>query len=142
MDSGNACPRKPGGASSTPAGPKAERSSLCNARIRPLASLSGRDTIGDILKHGTRIHGRRVNLLYVRRDDGGGPRLAVLVPRRCGNAVKRNRIRRILKEEARLCGTIRERSCDVVLFWKDTIGPLSDRDAHSEARTLLRRLNG
>jgi ribonuclease P protein component len=142
MDSGNVWPQKPGGASSTPAGPKAGRSSLCNAQNRPLAPLSGRDRIGNILKNGKRIHGRRMNLLYMGRDGGGGPRLAVIVPRRCGNAVKRNRIRRILREEARLCGSIRDCSCDVVLFWKEAIKPNSGRDAHIEARTLLRRLTG
>lgn len=82
-------------------------------------------------KHVTLVHG-----------PGGNPpgaRLALVVPRRAGNAVKRNRIRRILREEARLAHRIRSMPVDLALCWK---GPITDEAAHHarrEAALLLQK---
>jgi ribonuclease P protein component len=82
---------------------------------------------------------RHLTLVYEATGAPGGARLALVVPRRCGNAVKRNRIRRILKEEARLAPNVRAMPFDMALCWKGPITEEAARHAHREAASLLRK---
>jgi len=51
---------------------------------------------------GGRVHGRGFSLQFSKREDGAQARLGFTVTKRVGNAVMRNRVRRRLKEAARL----------------------------------------
>ena len=93
-----------------------------------------------MLRKGRRLRGDHTALVYAGRDGGAGARLALVVPRRTGNAVKRNRIRRIFREEARLATRVRPLPYDLALCWKGPIEPGSGAQAHAEARRLLGKL--
>lgn len=51
---------------------------------------------------GGRVHGRGFSLQFAKREGASGARLGFTVTKRVGNAVMRNRVRRRLKEAARL----------------------------------------
>ena len=102
-------------------------------------SIKSRQRIGQILAHGHRIYEKNVGLMSMGRE-AGPARLAVLVPRRFGGAVKRNRIRRILREEARLAPNVQPLPLDLVLIWRGAIGPDAAQKAHSQAARLLQKL--
>mgnify|MGYP001325817812 CR=1 FL=1 len=83
-----------------------------------------------------------MSIVYMRREGGQGLRLAVITPKRTGNAVRRNRIRRILREEFRLERRIADARIDAVVLWK---APIADQNAsagaaHREARGLLEKI--
>lgn len=92
-----------------------------------------------MLRTGRRLRDKHVSLVIAPRGGAPGPRLALVVPRRSGNAVKRNRIRRILREQARLAAPIRNLPYDLALCWKGPILPGSDHIAFCEARSLLEK---
>jgi ribonuclease P protein component len=60
---------------------------------------SGREIRG-LFSAARSVEGRGVRLLY-RRNDGQGNRVAVVVARGCGGAVRRNREKRITREAYR-----------------------------------------
>lgn len=140
MGSEKECQPKAGAGSSTSAGQRAESGSPCRKKLVPPASLRSGKRIGEILKNGSRISGKSMNIVFLGRESGGGIRLAVLVPKRTGDAVRRNRVRRILREEFRNFQGLRERPVDIVLFWRRNITPESSAQAHEEAKRLLARL--
>lgn len=51
---------------------------------------------------GGRVHGRGFSLQFIKHEGDAGARLGFTVTKRVGNAVMRNRVRRRLKEAARL----------------------------------------
>ena len=56
------------------------------------------------VRRGTRVRGAFVLVEAAKRSDSDEPRLGLTVSRRNGNAVKRNRIKRRLREAVRLFG--------------------------------------
>lgn len=56
------------------------------------------------VRRGTKVRGAFVLVEALSRSDGEPPRLGLTVSRRNGNAVKRNRIKRRLREAVRLSG--------------------------------------
>jgi len=70
--------------------------------------------------------------------DGGAARVAVVASRRVGNAVARNRCKRLLREAARHCA-IRE-DLDVVLVARAALAGSSVAAAHRELCTHLEHL--
>lgn len=71
--------------------------------VRPERLATSRD-VRHVLRHGTRRSGRQV-AVHVVADPAGmsssPPRVAVVASRRIGNAVARNRAKRLLREAAR-----------------------------------------
>lgn len=51
--------------------------------------------IREVLQKGTRLSGKTINIFYRTADED---KFAVLVPKRIGHAVKRNRMKRIARE--------------------------------------------
>ena len=62
--------------------------------------LRSNGEIRELFATAARVEGRGVKLLY-RRNGGGPNRLAVVVARGCGGAVRRNREKRITREAYR-----------------------------------------
>jgi ribonuclease P protein component len=82
---------------------------------------------------------KHVTLVFAPGGDPFGARMALVVPRRAGIAVKRNRIRRILREEARLAHQVRAMPYDLALCWKGPIADGAARHARREAALLLQK---
>ena len=70
-----------------------------------------------VQRSGSRIHGRAFLALVVSDRDGVG-RVGVTVTRRVGNAVTRNRIKRLVREWLRQHGWV-PAGCDVVFVAKE-----------------------
>ncbi len=68
--------------------------------MRPRASISARKDIDLIFKDGRRVTGRYVTLIFRTRPDSNS-RISVFVPKRLGGSVRRNRMKRVLKEYVR-----------------------------------------
>ena len=62
--------------------------------------LHGRGTFKTILDSGARTRGGPINLA-VARNDANSPRLGISIGRPVGNAARRNRIKRLLREAYR-----------------------------------------
>lgn len=83
--------------------------------------------------------GRRYNHPLVRTTvlSGGSGRVAFVAPKRLGNAVYRNRCKRVLREAARMCGLPAD-GADIIMF-----ATRSTHDARpAEVSSALARLLG
>jgi ribonuclease P protein component len=73
-----------------------------------------------VQSEGQKLHGRHVLALARRREDSAlAGRLGITVTKKVGNAVVRNRIKRMLREWMRLHGWV-PTGWDMVLVAKDT----------------------
>lgn len=64
--------------------------------------LRANEEYRDVIKRGRSVANDLAVLYVLERE--GSRRLGVSVPRRFGNAVERNRVRRLFREAYRLCG--------------------------------------
>lgn len=142
MVSENGCRPKADEKLLTPVAPKEERNSQFHRKRSPAVSLSSGRRIREILRHGSRLNGKSMSLMYLRREAGEGSRVAIVAPKRTGNAVRRNRVRRILKEEFRLERRLADAPIDVVLMWRAVISDpvVAAAAAHEEASRLLGKI--
>lgn len=90
---------------------------------------------------GQKLHGRHVLALARRRADAGCGRLGLTVTKKVGNAVVRNRIKRMLREWMRLHGWVPV-GWDMVLVAKDSAaGQLHPDDFTADLSRILRQLS-
>ena len=86
--------------------------------------------------------GRRYGCSLVRvcvmRDSARSGRVAFVAARRLGNAVFRNRCKRVLREAARACDMPRK-GADIILFATRSTHDASPALVANELRTLLRK---
>ena len=68
-----------------------------------------------VFSGGKRVNHRLVRACVLRTDEGGFGKVAFVAPKRLGNAVYRNRGKRVLREAARLSGFPLE-GADVILL--------------------------
>ena len=68
-----------------------------------------------VFSGGKRVNHRLVRACVLRTDEGGFGKVAFVAPKRLGNAVYRNRCKRVLREAARLSGFPLE-GADVILL--------------------------
>jgi ribonuclease P protein component len=91
---------------------------------------------------GTKLHGRHVWALARKRSDAGPRgRLGLTITKKVGNAVVRNRIKRLLREWLRLHGWV-PAGWDMVLVAKDSAArQLHPDDFASDLTRILRQLS-
>ena len=68
-----------------------------------------------VFTRGVRYSHPLVRLTVLRGDTGDSGRVAFVAPKRLGNAVFRNRCKRVLREAARLCG-LPANNAQVIMF--------------------------
>jgi len=103
------------------------------ARVR-----DGRD-FRRIYRHGSRARGRRLIVVGLRRNDPGF-RVGLSVSKDHGGAVRRNKIKRLLREAFRLERPTLPGAFDLVLIPRPVTSKLSLPELRAELRALVEQL--
>lgn len=91
-----------------------------------------------IYEQGVRIHSARFTMILCR-NPSGMRRLGTTVSKKAGNAVQRNRIKRLLREFFRLNKSRLPAAQDIVIIARKGILPLTYRDVCTELESRLIR---
>ena len=87
-----------------------------------------------VFSAGKRYNSPLVRITVLKSDEGDCSRVAFVAPKRLGNAVYRNRCKRVMREAARSCG-LPAKSGDVIMF--------ATRKTHESSPTeIATALNG
>ena len=89
-----------------------------------------------IYQQGTRTYSKYFTII-AHKNNLGCPRLGITVSKKVGNAVRRNRIKRLIREFFRLNKTRLSESQDVVLIGKKDMPRLSYQDVCNELESLV-----
>ncbi len=93
-----------------------------------------------VYRNGARLYGKGFILVYLRDEQSdnrlSGSRLGISVPRKVGNAVQRNRIKRIIREAFRLHREVFPRCSDIVFAVRPGF-PLTGMQAVRDAVAVL-----
>ena len=69
-----------------------------------METIKSKKDFGRVFSGGKRANHRLVRMTVLRLSEGGPARVAFVAPKRLGNAVFRNRCKRVLREAAREAG--------------------------------------
>lgn len=99
-----------------------------------------------VQRHGKRLHGRYLVVIASLRDSEESTRLGVTVSRKVGNAVVRNRLKRLIREAFRVQQWVLPKSLDLVVVAKrsavDATLTEIKRELKGTTRSLARKLGG
>ena len=101
-----------------------------NERLRSKRDFSA------IFRENKKIKGKNISLL-VRENSQQGRRVAFVVSKKVGNAVKRNKIKRLLRESYRRQKYILDENRDVIFIAKSCIVKADSRNINTEVTELL-----
>ncbi len=91
-----------------------------------------------VFSRGRRFNDQLLRIRVAASDEGAPPGVAFVAAKRLGNAVFRNRCKRVLREAARLCGLPGD-GYDVLLFATSRTHDSSPEQVASSLRKLLKR---
>lgn len=91
-----------------------------------------------VFSRGRRFNDRLLRIRVAASDEGAPSGVAFVAAKRLGNAVFRNRCKRVLREAARLCGLPGD-GYDVLLFATSRTHDSSPEQVASSLRKLLKR---
>ena len=91
-----------------------------------------------VFSRGKRFNSSLLRIRVARHDEGGTGRVAFVAPKRLGNAVFRNRCKRVLREAARACDMPIE-GYDVILFSTQATHDSSPEPVAAELRKMLEK---
>jgi ribonuclease P protein component len=95
-------------------------------RLEKAMRLRTRREFVAVQRTGTKVTTKHFLALFTRRDDGPG-RVGFTVTKKVGNAVTRNRVKRLMREWLRQNGWVRP-GRDVVIIAKDSAAKLRGLD--------------
>lgn len=110
------------------------------ARFQRQARLRKRAQFLDIQARGRRVSSFRFIMLSCRRQDDGDARLGITVSRRVGNAVQRNRVRRLVREAFRRDRAAWPRGFDVVVIAREAARGATFVEVVADLAALLRKV--
>lgn len=91
-----------------------------------------------VFSRGRRFNDQLLRIRVAANDEGAPSGVAFVAAKRLGNAVFRNRCKRVLREAARLCGLPGD-GYDVLLFATSRTHDSSPEQVASSLRRLLKR---
>lgn len=109
-------------------------------RFRPHERLRTQRGIKAVMKTGRRLRGDCITLLALRNNLPHN-RMAVVAARSVGNAVRRNRAKRLMREAYRLNKGRLTASCDLVLIASPRCTEIKLPAVATELQRLLVRMN-
>ncbi|HEY7534675.1 MAG TPA: ribonuclease P protein component [Thermodesulfobacteriota bacterium] len=101
-----------------------------NLRIRKSSEFE------EVFKKGNRLNGDHYTLVY-KENSLGFPRLGLVVGKKCGNVIERNRIKRIIREIFRLNKPLFN-SLDLLVIAKRKSEALNYNDAEGEIKRIFK----
>lgn len=102
-----------------------------------METIKSRREFEEVFSGGKRVNHRLVRITVLNSDEGGCGKVAFVAAKRLGNAVWRNRSKRVLREAARMCG-LPMKGSKVILF-----ATRATHDAHpNEVAEALNSLLG
>ena len=104
-----------------------------------METIKSRREFEEVFSGGKRANHRLVRITVLNSDEGGCGKVAFVAAKRLGNAVWRNRSKRVLREAARQCGFPLEGSKIILFATRNTHDAHPDEVA-SALRSLLGRL--
>lgn len=105
-----------------------------------MKTIKSKQEFERVFSRGRRFNTRLVRIVVLATDEGDLPKVAFVAPKRLGNAVFRNRSKRLLREAARLAG-LPKQGYDVILFATHATSDVHP-DEMSRALTKLLRKAG
>jgi ribonuclease P protein component len=104
--------------------------------FRPAEKIRKRPEYLSIYQHGTRTYARHFTIVAQKNELGYG-RLGITVSKKVGDAVCRNRVKRLIREFFRLNKTRLVASRDIVVIGKKGMPRLSYQDVCKELAVLV-----
>jgi ribonuclease P protein component len=109
-------------------------------RLPALARLRTQRQFQRVYRGGTRAAGRLLTVVGLRNKTGHGARVGLSVSKDHGAAVRRNKIKRLLRESFRLERAGLPKDLDLVLIPRPGTGKLALTDLRAELRQLTAQL--
>jgi ribonuclease P protein component len=120
---------------------KKDASGLQSKPGSPSGSVRGRRTIDNLFRAGKRLNGKLITLIY-NDLPAGNVRYSVFVPRRLGGPVRRNHVRRVLREFVRTHPHPALDGKEIIILCKQPLDSETLKKAGEELGRLLGSLAG
>lgn len=106
--------------------------------LRKSEKIRKRSDFQAVYEKGKRIHSKSF-IVLLSRNDKGTARFGITVSKKVGNAVRRNRIKRLVREFFRLNRDRIPESTDVVIIARKDLSLTRYRDVASELGQILKQ---